>query len=224
MLKMTTPRKNHLERIKMIDIEECVHGMGNPQHCVLCKGSSLPNVYVTAGGMSYHQTPNCPNLIKGQAKVENPAPIETLPHGSEKVLYKKPCKKCKPKIQGSQRKVDQAKSKSKLSDLYSSMPVLQRAEASGKDTKAIARAKRKAKNQKANRMINYQLAIASKAHKVGDVDTVVEALNKAMVLVPKRKDKNGNYTWQSTIDHIVKMARAFGVSVKALPDGGFYFK
>ena len=137
-------------------------------------------------------------------------------------IIEKPCKKCKPKIQGSQRKVDQAKPK--LSDLYSSMPVLQRVEASGKDTKSIAKAKRKAKNQKANRMINDQLAIANKAHKVGDVDTVVEALNKAMVLVPKRKDKNGNYTWQSTIDHIVKKARAFGVSVKALPDGGFYSK
>ena len=84
----------------MIDIEECVHGMGNPQHCVLCKGSSLPNVYVTAGGMSYHQTPNCPNLIKGQAKVENPAPIETVPHGSEKMQNRNPCKKCKPEAHG----------------------------------------------------------------------------------------------------------------------------
>ena len=204
----------------MIDSEECVHGMGNPQHCVLCKGSSLPNVYVTAGGMSYHQTPNCPNLIKGQAKVENPAPIETVPHGSEKVLYKKPCKKCKPEVQGSQRKVNQAK----LSDLHISTSVLQRFEASEKDAKAIAKAKRKAKNQEANRAIKDQLAIATKAHKVGDVDTVVEALNKAMSLVPDRKDKNGNYTWQSRIDHILKKGRTFGISVKFSETWVFYFK
>ena len=80
----------------MSDSEDCVHGLGSPRYCVLCKGSNLPKVYITAGGMKYHQTPKCPNLIKGQNMVENPAPIQTVPHGSEKVLYRKPCRKCRP--------------------------------------------------------------------------------------------------------------------------------
>jgi len=177
----------------MVNNEECVHGMGSPQFCVLCKGSSLPNIYVTAGGMHYHKTPHCPNLIKGQAQVENPAPIETVPHGSEKMQNRKPCKKCKPGLSELEPDVKEI--------VY----------ASGKSAKAIAKAKRKFKNQQANREINAQLAIAAKAYKADDADAVVRALNKAMDLVPDRKDKNGNYTWQSTIDHIVKKSRTYGI-------------
>ena len=80
------------------------------------------------------------------------------------------------------------------------------------DAKAIAKAQRKAENQAANRAINAQLANATKAHTSGDAGAVVEALNKAMALVPDRKDKNGNYTWQSTIDRIVEKAHALGVA------------
>ena len=70
---------------------------------------------------------------------------------------------------------------------------------------------RKAENQATNRAINAQLAIAAKANKAGDVPAVVKALNEARALVPDRKDKNGNYTWQSRIDHIAKKARTYGI-------------
>ena len=187
----------------MVNNEECVHGMGSPQFCVLCKGSSLPNIYVTAGGMHYHKTPHCPNLIKGQAQVENPAPIETVPHGSEKMQNRKPCKKCKPGL-----------SELEPDDLFNELSAFQvplTSEQMKKVKSVTVKAKRKFKNQQANREINAQLAIAAKAYKADDADAVVRALNKAMDLVPDRKDKNGNYTWQSTIDHIVKKSRTYGI-------------
>ena len=80
------------------------------------------------------------------------------------------------------------------------------------DAKALAKAQRKAENQAANRAINAQLANATKAHASGNASVVVEHLNKAMGLVPNRKDKNGNFTWQSTIDRIVEKAHALGVA------------
>ena len=80
------------------------------------------------------------------------------------------------------------------------------------NAKALAKAQRKAENQAANRAINAQLANATKAHTSGDASAVVEHLNKAMGLVPNRKDKDGNFTWKTTIDRIVEKAHALGVA------------
>ena len=52
----------------MSDLEECPHGMGNPQWCAECKITNAPIVYTTGGGTRYHSTGKCPALIEGQKK------------------------------------------------------------------------------------------------------------------------------------------------------------
>ena len=78
------------------DTDDCLHGMGSPDWCDLCRNSGKPSVYTTGGGMKYHASPSCSALREGQASVDNPEPIKTVVLGSAGVEDRSPCRTCKP--------------------------------------------------------------------------------------------------------------------------------
>ncbi len=80
----------------MSDLEECPHGMGNPEWCAECKITNAPIVYTTGGGTRYHSTGKCPALIEGQKKVGTPEPIKPVKLGSIDTEGRSPCKTCDP--------------------------------------------------------------------------------------------------------------------------------
>jgi len=75
---------------------ECIHGLTSAT-CSLCKATSSPTVFFSAGGRKYHFDKNCRTFLEGRQIVSDRggvnAPIET---GPEYLVRneKDPCRNC----------------------------------------------------------------------------------------------------------------------------------
>ena len=81
--------------------EKCIHDLelGQCSHCKLPPRGINRIVYVTSGGLAFHNRPNCETLLAGQEEADekgmNIHPINPMGWGAA-FASKRPCRNCCP--------------------------------------------------------------------------------------------------------------------------------
>jgi hypothetical protein len=79
--------------------DRCRHELATGT-CAICRHDDRPSVYLTAGGIRFHATPDCAALLEGQRHVAarggTTEPIEMVHRGSARLEGRDPCLQCNP--------------------------------------------------------------------------------------------------------------------------------